>query len=62
MFGGCLVWLSIQAPPARLEHATLCSASKCSNPLSYEGILKTSGPYFTTFFIQRKGRFLLASK
>ena len=24
-------------PPARLEHATCCSASKRSNPLSYEG-------------------------
>jgi hypothetical protein len=26
------------APSARLEHATYCSASKRSNPLSYEGI------------------------
>ena len=25
------------APSARLEHATYCSASKRSNPLSYEG-------------------------
>src|ERR1041384_6895573 len=28
-----------EAPPARLEHATYCSASKRSNPLSYGGIL-----------------------
>src|SRR5574338_334361 len=28
-----------EAPSARLEHATYCSASKRSNPLSYEGIL-----------------------
>ena len=27
----------IMAPSARLEHATYCSASKRSNPLSYEG-------------------------
>jgi hypothetical protein len=27
----------IVAPSARLEHATYCSASKRSNPLSYEG-------------------------
>ncbi len=27
----------ILAPSARLEHATYCSASKRSNPLSYEG-------------------------
>src|SRR3989304_2516393 len=26
-----------KAPSARLEHATYCSASKRSNPLSYEG-------------------------
>jgi hypothetical protein len=26
------------APSARFEHATPCSASKCSNPLSYEGL------------------------
>ncbi len=30
----------IVAPSARLEHATYCSASKRSNPLSYEGIGK----------------------
>jgi hypothetical protein len=29
---------SMMAPSARLEHATYCSASKRSNPLSYEGI------------------------
>ncbi len=29
---------SVMAPSARLEHATYCSASKRSNPLSYEGI------------------------
>jgi hypothetical protein len=28
----------LMVPAARLEHATLCSASKCSNPLSYAGI------------------------
>jgi hypothetical protein len=28
----------MKAPSARLEHATYCSASKRSNPLSYEGI------------------------
>ncbi len=28
------------APSARLEHATYCSASKRSNPLSYEGKFK----------------------
>src|SRR6266545_5910189 len=28
---------SQKAPSARLEHATYCSASKRSNPLSYEG-------------------------
>lgn len=27
------------APSARLERATYCSASKRSNPLSYEGIM-----------------------
>lgn len=37
------------APAARLEHATLCSASKCSNPLSYAGVLNfLSAPHFTT--------------
>ena len=30
----------VKAPSARLEHATYCSASKRSNPLSYEGILQ----------------------
>ena len=30
----------LMAPSARLEHATYCSASKRSNPLSYEGIGK----------------------
>jgi hypothetical protein len=29
--------LIFMAPSARLEHATYCSASKRSNPLSYEG-------------------------
>ena len=39
---------SKMAPAARLEHATLCSASKCSNPLSYAGGLQLSDPHFTT--------------
>ncbi len=34
-----IFWLV--APSARLEHATYCSASKRSNPLSYEGIHRT---------------------
>lgn len=41
----------LQAPAARLEHATLCSASKCSNPLSYAGVCSflKSERHFTTF-------------
>ena len=34
---------SQKAPSARLEHATYCSASKRSNPLSYEGMIGRRG-------------------
>ena len=34
---GAVLPLPVKAPSARLEHATYCSASKRSNPLSYEG-------------------------
>ena len=36
-----MFWWAVQAPSARLERATLCSASKCSIQLSYEGIHAT---------------------
>jgi hypothetical protein len=35
---GAVLPLPVKAPSARLEHATYCSASKRSNPLSYEGM------------------------
>ena len=40
-------------PPARLERATYCSASKRSNPLSYEGLY--SGWYFNAESKQGQG-------
>src|ERR1051325_6947798 len=45
---------SIKAPSARLEHATYCSASKRSNPLSYEGI-HCAGRFTTLRWTQRGG-------
>jgi hypothetical protein len=30
----------VMVPSARLERATYCSASKRSNPLSYEGVIE----------------------
>ena len=46
---------AISGAPGRLERPTLCSASKCSNPLSYEGILfclERMGFYHEILFLQ----------
>ena len=43
-----------KAPPARFERATPCSASKCSNPLSYEGIFLQNRFYQTYPEMKRK--------
>ena len=43
------VYRGLMAPSAWLEHAALCSASKCSNPLSYEGEHPIRRNNFTTF-------------
>ena len=48
-----MIRFSLMVPPARLERATYCSASKRSNPLSYEGLY--SGWYFNAESKQGQG-------
>ena len=47
------------APSARLEHATYCSASKRSNPLSYEGVhalVRSTSVWQAGILIQNPGQ------